>query len=494
MTTRNLDTGTSARNRELPSKPNLDQLKHQAKDLRKAHRSKNPDACGTLRRISRLSGLTDSEIFASEITLQEAQHALAKDYGFNSWAELKLYAESQARKTSQDDASSGEPQLPGTGAEELVESILLEAVKTNASDIHFEWQEGHLLARLRVDGALRNSEAQIPETLQESVLDLIKSFAKLDLNIRNQPQHGMARLKINGNPILLRISLIPYVTGESIVIRIWNDSSFKLDFNQIGFSQEQETVVRKWMSKPNGIIVFTGPVGSGKSTSLYSVISELDSRKLKIVTAEDPVWRLLKGVQQQQIDPSNGLTYPKAIRAQMNQDPDVMVVGECIDKEVLDLLINVALTGHLVFTQMHSGNGAHALRQMLHMGGDPYTLGKCIAGILSQRLVRKICNDCKEEYELKDWENASLGINAKTVLFKGKGCDKCHGSGYRGRTAVYELLELNDELRSAIVNNASIAELTEIAVKSGMVTMKQDGMAKAVQGITTIDEVTRVCG
>jgi len=464
----------------LPANPSLENLKKQAKSVLKAFRKGDESVCEILKSLPKFQDLSDPEILAGELCLRESQHALALNYGYRSWKELQEFVES-SKKT-------------GSGAESLVDAILRESIKSNASDIHFEWNDDSLHVRLRVDGNFRDSEINIPEGLQDQVIDNVKSLGKLKTEIKDQPQQGMASLKIDNSSIYLRISAIPYVAGESVVIRIWNDSSFTLDFNLLGFSEKEETTVRRWINEPNGIIVFTGPVGSGKTTSLYGVLSELDPAKLKIVTAEDPVVRPLKGFDQLQIDPSIGLTYERAIREQMNQDLDVMLVGECRKKEVADLICQVALTGHLVFTQMHSNNGAHAIGQLLHMGADSYSLSKTVIGVVSQRLVRKICTDCKEEYQPADWEREGLGIDKKTPLFRGKGCEKCQGTGYRGRIAVYELLEMNNDVRSAIVKDMPLDKLTEFAVKSGMKTLKQDGMEKALKGITTVDEVIRVCG
>jgi type IV pilus assembly protein PilB len=468
----NMSWGTS-----LAASPNVENLKKQAKSILKAFRSGDSNVCDILKNLKKFQNSRPELILDEELCLRESQHALALNYGYKSWADLIKHA----------DANSP------VSIENLINAILSEAVKSNASDIHFEWNVGRLNVRLRVDGALRDAENQIPEELQYSVIAHIKSLAAMNLQMKNQPQNGMVRLKIAGSNIYMRVSAIPYVTGESIVIRIWNDSYFNLGFDKLGLTKENEATVRKWIKKPNGIIIFSGPTGSGKTTTLYGALAHIDTSKIKLVTTEDPVYKLIEGANQLQIDPANGLTYARAIQAQMNQDLDVMFVGECENKEVLGLICNASLTGHLIFTQMHSTSGGHAIRQLLDMGGSPYALAKSLVGISSQRLVRRICSDCKEEHKPEVWELKNLGIVENTIFYRGKGCDKCNNSGYRGRAAVYELLELNDDIRAAIANNASYDELTELAAKTGMKSLKQDAMGKVFQGITTLDEAIRVC-
>ena len=461
----------------MPTNPNPENLKKQAKNILKAFRQHDEMVCDILKKLKKFQNFTSSEILTCDLCLRECQHALAIHYKHKSWAEMLKSID-----------------MSPDSMENMVNAIILEAVNSDASDIHFESNSGRLNARLRVDGELRDSEKQIPEEYHSSSLDHLKSMAALNPEIKNQPQTGMARLKIEGQSIYLRISVIPYVTGESIVIRIWNDSYFNLGFDQLGLSEENAVMLRSWISRPNGIIIFSGPTGSGKTTTLYGALAQINTSKIKLVTAEDPVYKLIEGANQLQIDPANGLTYASAIQAQMNQDLDAMFVGECEGKEVLDLICNASLTGHLVFTQMHSNNGAHAVKQMLDMGGAPYSLAKSLVGISSQRLVRRICPDCKEKFNPAAWELKSHGIADDAVFYQGRGCDKCNNSGYRGRAGVYEFLDINDEFRASIAENASYDQLTELAKKSGMKSLKDDAIAKAIQGVTTLDEALRVCG
>lgn len=468
----------NSREGKLPENPSLENLKKQAKTVLKNFKKGDESVCGILQHLKKFKDQPPLKILKGEICLREAQHALALNYGFKSWKELQNMVES--------------PEVPETA--DTVMDLIRYASKNNASDIHFEWSDGSLHVRFRIDGNFRNSEKEIPESEQIGIIERLKIMANLKTEVHDQPQQGMANVKIDGKSVYLRVSVIPYVTGESVVIRIWNDNSLLMSFEKLSFSETQEKTLRKWINMPNGIIIFSGPFGSGKTTSLYGAIQEMDATERKIVTAEDPVHLLLKGVNQLQIDPANGLTYARAIREQMNQDLDVIFVGECREKEVLDFIFNGALTGHLVLTQMHSNNAVDVLKQLLNMGADSYTLARTVIGVVSQRLVRKICNNCKEEYKPKEWEIESLGLDKNITLYKGKGCEKCHNTGYRGRIAVYEILEINDEIRSAIVKDASPYKLAEIAMKTGMTSLKKEGMTKALQGISSVDEILRVCG
>ncbi len=462
----------------LPANSNPENLKKQAKNILKAFRQKNEDTCVILKKLKKVQNLSPADILSGELCLRECQHVLALHYNFKSWTDM---------------LGSVAADVP-VSIETLINAILLEAITLNASDIHFESNRGDLNVRLRVDGALRDAENQIPEECHGSSIDHLKSIAGLNVEIKNQPQTGMARLKLKGNSIYLRLSVIPYVTGESIVIRIWNDSYFNMGFDKLGLTAEHQGIIANWISRPNGIIIFSGPTGSGKTTTLYGTLAQIDTDKIKLVTAEDPVYKLIEGANQLQIDPANGLTYVKAIQAQMNQDPDAMFVGECENKEVLDSICSVALTGHLVFTQMHSNNPAHVLRQLLEMNTPPYTLAKTMIGISSQRLVRRICPDCKEEFAPAAWELKSHGIKEGTIFYKGKGCEKCGGSGYKGRSAVYEFLEINDDLRTAIADNASYEALFALSEQARSRSLKEEAIVRAKEGITTLDEAIRVCG
>ena len=464
----------------LPTHPDPENLRKQAKSLLKAFRSKDETTFEILKHLKKFKEASGAEIFADDLCLRECQHALALYYGFKSWSALIDSATSQSGFTPGDEIN-------------LVNSILEESVTKGASDIHFEWKEGRLGCRLRVDGELRIASTGVPSGSFEAVIDRIKELAALDLDIKSQPQHGNARIKVNGRFVCLRISVIPYVTGESIVVRLWTDEYFNMSFDQLSLTEQHKEIMTRLINSPNGIIAFSGPLGSGKTTTLYGVISKLDPAKRKVVTIENPVYRLIEGINQMQVDPAAGITIPKAIKAQMNQDPDVMAVLDCDDGEILELICQAALTGHLVITLLNASSASNALSNLKDMSSNRYQLASGIIGVVSQRLVRRICENCKEPHPVSEWEAAALGIAPGTVLYAGKGCDKCGGSGYAGRLAVYEIIEINDKLRKVIVENAAGDKIKRVAEDGGMISMLYDGLNKAREGLTSAAEILRVC-
>ena len=460
--------------KSLPTNPSLEHLKNEAKAILKSQKDQDASVCLLLRNLQYLEKKSDAEILNSKLKLTDCQFALAIEYGFSSWNAMKGFIKKQSQ----------------TDTEKLSSQLILEAISKKASDIHLDWNDKTPHIKLRTGGELQNSETQISES-KDIIIAEFKTMAGLDVNIKDQPQRGMARFKIHDKPVIMRVSVIPCISGESLVVRIFDDLS-KITLDRMGFNVEQSKTIHKWLDSPNGIIVFSGPVGSGKTTTMLTALTELDPGKRKILTAEDPVYRIIDGISQLQIQPSKGITYEKAIQTLMYQDPDVIMVGECADHKVLQQICIAALTGHLILTQMHANSTAHVLRRLLDMRGEPYTLNSSITGIISQRLVRKICQDCKEEYQPEEWVKSSLAIDNNT-LFRGKGCEKCNNSGYRGRIAIYEMLELNDELRSVLARKPDYDELKQSVLKTGAKTLKEDGLNKVSQGLTTIDEVLRVC-
>lgn len=471
--------------RSLPSKPSLEQLKKQAKDLLKAFKAGKSETCDVLRYHYRFARTSNENILKAEVTLQEIQHALALDYGFKSWKELKAFTEKPSSK-------GGAPKQ--TTASPLVQALIEEAARRGASDIHIDWIGGVARPQLRVDGQLVATETQLPETEGQATIDQFKQLSALDTEVRDRPQTGRAMLKVHDGKMDLRIQVVPYIAGESVVARIAPRSDFVMSLEDQGLSPEQLERLRGWAGRPNGIIVMSGPTGCGITTTMYSLLHEIVQRGVCVSTAEDPVEAEIPGVNQQQIDPNRGITYVEALRSQLRQDPDVLMVGECRDTEVLEVLLRVAQTGHLALTTLHSSGTVGAVRRLLDMGAEPYVLNSTLIGIMAQRLVRKICDSCREEYEPEAWARESLGRGKEQSFFRGRGCDKCHNTGYRGRTAVHELLEMNDDLRLLFARNAGLDDLAAAAARSGLKTLRQDGLEKAAQGITTVNEVLRVCG
>jgi len=373
----------------------------------------------------------------------------------------------------------------------IVNLILLDAVKRNATDIHIEWLSTGMRIRLRIDGVLKEISPP-PKEQQKAVINRLKIMANVDLQEKRLPQDGRVLVNFKGQEIDLRVSFVPYLIGQSVVMRILDRSKIKLDIERIGLSEENLALLRKWMARPNGIILTSGPTGSGTTTLMYSILKELNTEGVKIVTAENPVEYQFDGVNQQQILPHMGLTFARSIRALLRQDPDIVMVGEIRDTETAHLLIQTALTGHLAISNLHTSDAPGVLRRLLDMGLEPFLVNSTIIGSVAQRLVRKVCPDCKEEYTPDEWmQDLAQGLKGRT-FYRGKGCKKCMNTGYRGRTTIHELMEMDNDVRKCVSQDGSLNDLRECAVTSGMKSMLDDGIEKAAQGITTLEEVLRV--
>jgi len=470
--------------KSLPSDPSLEQLKKQAKDLLKMFKAGNSEACEILRYHYRFARATDENILKAEVTLQEIQHALALDYGFRSWKELKSRAESAGETGLKDDLP--EPRR-------VLLDIMEGAVKGRASDIHLEWVEGQLVIRYRVDGRLQKIDRQIPAEQQHAVVDGLKEMCALTVEQRSRPQNGRAHMEVAGRQLDFRVSIMPYVSGESAVVRILDRANTTLGLDKQDLTEANLTTITDWKNRPNGMFFISGPTGSGKTTTMYSVLRALDPKERKIITCEEPVEYIIEGINQQNVDPDNGLPLTKVIREIMRQDPDVIMIGEIRDQESLSAAIEGALTGHLVFSSMHTNDAADGVRRLMSVATEPYRLNSSLIGVMAQRLVRKICSVCREEHDPESWVKEAFDGMPEIRCFRGKGCDTCKGQGYRGRTAVQELLQIDDALKHIIAQNGTVEQIRQQAAKSGMVTMKQDGLAKASQGMTTLEEVLRVC-
>ncbi len=370
--------------------------------------------------------------------------------------------------------------------------IIMQAVKDRASDIHIEWLKDKMRVRYRIGGVLKEIASQPPKELQEALISRIKIMAGMDVAEKRLPQDGRIKLNIEGKDLDLRVSVVPYITGESITMRILDRSVRLLPLEKLGFSEQNLKMLRNWSKKRFGIIIVTGPTGCGKTTALYTLIQELNQEGVKITTVEDPVEYQFDGINQLQMNPRIGLTFAHSIRSQLRQDPDIMMVGELRDLETFEIIIQASLIGHLVFTALHTNDAPGAVRRLLDMGVEPFLLNNALTGIVSQRLVRIICKECKEEYKPENWVMDSLKTDKDIKFFRGKGCKKCNNSGYRGRTAIYELLEIDDNMKSLIAQDAGLEKLRKQAVESGMITLREDGIDKVKQGITTIEEVLRV--
>jgi type IV pilus assembly protein PilB len=374
----------------------------------------------------------------------------------------------------------------------LVSEILLDAFENSVSDIHFEWVAGKLRVRLRADGVLRESVIKIPPEMQNQVITRLKIMAGLNEKENRLPQDGRVRMNIKGKDYDLRVSTVPYVTGEAVVLRVLSRQAVVLKLEKAMPDQDKMSRLRRWMNKP-GLIIASGPTGSGKTTLLYCMLNELNTPGVKITTVEDPVEYLIEGVNQQQVNVNAGVTFPRALRAQLRQDPDIIMVNEIRDLETVHIIIQAALTGHLVLSSLHTNDAPGIITRLLDMGLEPFLLSNTLIGGIAQRLVRAVCQNCKEEYRPEPCVMEQLGPHTPKQFLHGRGCDKCHKTGFRGRIALYEMLEMDDDLRKLVAKNAGAAELRSQALKSGMISLKADGLAKAVRGITTVEEVLRVC-
>jgi general secretion pathway protein E len=378
----------------------------------------------------------------------------------------------------------------------LVNEILLEAIDQRASDIHYEPFEADFQVRYRIDGVLHI--ANVPPEIhrfQNAIISRIKILSNLNIAERRLPQDGGFKIKAHGREIDLRVSVIPMAFGEGIVLRILDRTSVKLELPTLGMEGKTYEDFKDLISRPHGILLVTGPTGSGKTTTLYAALREIVSTELKILTIEDPVEYYLDGVNQTQILPKIGLTFARALRSFLRHDPDVILVGEIRDKETAEVAINASLTGHLVFSTLHTNDAVTATTRLLDMGVEPFLVSSSLEAVLAQRLVRVICKHCKETYILEKPAMLPPDFNYQKgeKLYRGKGCKECRNTGFSGRKALYELLIMTDELREMVLNHASAAQLQKVArEKGGLVLMREVGWDLSRRGLTTPEEVLRV--
>ena len=372
--------------------------------------------------------------------------------------------------------------------------MLQEAIKRRASDIHLEPRQNNVEVRYRIDGALHHIR-YMPKALQAAIISRVKVMSDLDIAERRVPQDGRVGIKIHNKLIDLRVSTLPVQYGERVVLRILDKSGaqqFSLD--QIGFDTDDKEAFEKLISKPHGIVLVTGPTGSGKTTTLYTSLIKLKSPEVNIMTCEDPIEYELDGINQSAINIRAGLTFATQLRAILRQDPDIVLVGEIRDTETADIAFRAAMTGHLVLSTLHCNDASGAVSRLVDMGVEPFLIGSSVIGVMAQRLVRIICPRCKSPYEPEITELEPLGLANRAgslELYRGEGCNNCDGTGYHGRIGIFEILTVNDEIRRMILTKPSSDRIKELALASGMVTMKQNAIEKLLKGITTTHEVSR---
>lgn len=376
----------------------------------------------------------------------------------------------------------------------MINLIIMQAIKDKASDIHIEPAEDLVRVRLRIDGILHETST-IPKNLQSIVASRIKILAKMDIAESRKPQDGRIEFRVEKKTLDLRVSSFPTIHGENIVMRILDKSSIVLGLEDLGFSKDDLKKYDKLIRSAYGIILVTGPTGSGKTTTLYSSLSTINSMEKNIITIEDPVEYELPLIRQTQVNIKAGISFATGLRSILRQDPNIIMVGEIRDKETADIAIQASLTGHLVLSTLHTNDASSAITRLAEMGIEPFLISSSVIAILAQRLVRKICPACKEKYTPSPdvIKNLSTLKDTKEMTFyKGKGCDTCKNTGYQGRVAIYELLTITEEIRKLIVKKSSAEEMKKKAIEEGMRPLREDGLDKIRQGITTVEEVMRV--
>jgi type IV pilus assembly protein PilB len=431
--------------------------------------------------------------FYGEVESVEELSKVMKDLGAEEAADLELASEEQEM-----DLASLERAAEEAPIIKLVNLVLTDAVKRGASDIHVEPYEKEFRVRFRIDGVLQSVMAP-PLKLKDAITSRMKIMAKLDISEKRLPQDGRIMIKYRKDNKIkeldFRVSTVPTLFGEKIVLRLLDKENLRLDMTKLGFEQDSLTKFEKAILRPYGMVLVTGPTGSGKTNTLYSSIARLNTPETNIMTAEDPVEFQLAGINQVQMKEQIGLNFAAALRAFLRQDPNIILVGEIRDFETAEIAVKAALTGHLVLSTLHTNDAPSTISRLMNMGIEPFLVATSVNLICAQRLVRRICTGCKEELEIPEQALLDAGYTPEEVkstkIYHGKGCATCNKIGYKGRVGLYEVMEINDELRELILVGASALELKKKALEQGMVTLRQSGLVKAALGQTTLEEVLR---
>jgi type IV pilus assembly protein PilB len=382
-------------------------------------------------------------------------------------------------------------------AARMLDLVMIQAIRDRASDIHLEPDEKALRVRFRIDGFLYES-LTLPKQIQLAFASRIKILAEMDIAETRLPQDGNFNVKLERRGFEIRVSTFPTIYGENVVLRILDQTSPLFKLEELGFSDDTLNQFKQLIRKTNGIILVTGPTGSGKTTTLYAVLNMVNSKDKNIITIEDPVEYRLPLIRQTQINPKAGITFAAGLRSILRQDPDIIMIGEVRDLETSEIAMQAALTGHLVLSTLHTNDAPEAISRLADIGVESYLTSSCVIGVLAQRLVRALCPDCKVPYEASPKNMSDLGVDASKLkepltLYQGKGCKNCKQSGYLGRTGIYELLLVNEEIKKLISEKASVQVIREVARKTaGMIALREDGLRKVIRGITTMEEVDRV--
>jgi len=431
---------------------------------------------------------------------EQLEAALAKYYDVapESWGELmnELAEEDQfdmfENRGESIDLDTIKEMADSNPVKRLVNMVLLEAIRNRASDIHFEPFENEFKMRYRIDGLLYEMLPP-PKSIAMAISSRIKVMSNLDIAERRMPQDGRIELVVNGAPVDLRVSVLPTMFGESVVMRVLDRSQVSLDMERLGMREDDLRIFRQLIGRPNGIVIVTGPTGSGKTTTLYSALNELNDVQVKILTSEDPVEYDIDGLIQVQIHEEIGLSFARCLRHFLRQDPDIILIGEIRDLETAEIAVQSSLTGHLVFTTLHTNDAPSSIARLLDLGLEPFMITATMEGVAAQRLVRTICTRCKEEFSPTEEMLMELNLTPEQIsgrsFFRGTGCDHCRGTGYSGRIGLYEMMILEDELRDLIMKKSSTNMLRQAARKRGMRTLRESGLLAIYDGLTTIEEV-----
>lgn len=469
----------------------------------------NPEDIQTIDFIRKKTGLK----IITCLTSEESIETILKQYEKSLKAEFGDIIDANAAKIGGDEEADLERMARGLPIIRIVDTLIKHAILQDASDIHIEPEEGDVKVRYRIDGILHDAMS-LPKAVKDGIVARIKVLSNLKLDEHRVPQDGRFKMEQDDKKTSFRVSILPVFDGEKVVMRILDESSKGLTLEKIGLYGRGLEIVHKNIKRPNGMILSTGPTGSGKTTTLYTIIDILNTAEVNICTIEDPIEYRMPRINQTQIYPKVGLTFATGLRSLLRQDPNIIMVGEIRDNETVEMAIHSAMTGHLVLSTLHTNNAAGALPRLLDMGAEPFLVASTVNTVIAQRLVRKLCQDCKQEYKTTAAELESLGINTdfiKTLesvgstkeaggafvggeitLYKPAGCEQCGKEGYHGRIGIFEVLEVDEDIKKLISQKASTEDIEKKAREHGMATMLEDGILKAIQGITSIEEVLRV--
>jgi type IV pilus assembly protein PilB len=457
-----VDAGTARAFGALPIEVSNGQLRLAVSD---------PDVLPLLGDLEALTGFPLSVVLAEDAALREAV-----DQAYQKRSEAQVQAEVQAGEAA--------PIV------RLLESLLTRAVRDGAADIHFEPYQGEFRIRMRVDGVLYEVDPP-PQHLATALISRVKVLANLDISETRMPQDGRIELTVDGRKIDFRVSTVPIQGGESTVLRVLDRKSLRLELTDLGLLEREVNQLDNFIRLPHGIVLVTGPTGSGKTTTLYSLLNRVNEPQTKILTVEDPVEYDLDGIVQVPTNEDIGVNYSRVLRTMLRQDPDIILVGEIRDPETAQIAVEASLTGHLVLSTLHTNDAPSTITRMIDLGVEPFLLAATIEGIVAQRLLRTTCADCREPWQAPDDMLEKAGLTADQQVFRGRGCENCHFTGYKGRSAIYEILPMDDALREQFLRNPSTIALRELARERKMMTLRERAIELALTGKTTLDEVLR---